>query len=358
MSDQEIQKLRAEGEVTHGLNCPNCGGIVPLPEGQVIVACPYCDLRVFVRGERGLQRYQVPLRVGREQAQQALGSFLRGSMAIARDVARKATLEDIFLAHLPFWASWARVFGWVFGQKQVGSGDNKRYEPREVRSVQEMTWNGVACDVGEFGVSEISLAGRSLDAFDSDALHASGMVFEPVGSQSDAKNAAEQSFSNRLRQSAKLDRISQVFERSIQERLGLVYYPLWVLRYLYRGRSFQVVVDGFSGEVLYGKAPGSTLYRAGMLVAGMALGALLAVDGSALAWYIALNANGDDSEGLFFGGIIALVAGFGIMAAAYRAYRYGEHYEFRRGAKGRGLRDLANFNQSAEDAIKWLDRLS
>src|SRR5690606_41752721 len=50
----------------------------------------------------------------------------------------------------------------------------------------------------------------------------------------------------------------------------------WVLRYLYRGRAFQVVVDGYSGKVLYGKAPGNTIYRAAVLVASMAVGALLA----------------------------------------------------------------------------------
>ena len=57
--------------------------------------------------------------------------------------------------------------------------------------------------------------------------------------------------------------------------LALVYYPLWVARYHYRHRSYQVVVDGYNGRVLYGKAPGNTLYRALMLVAGTAPGHLL-----------------------------------------------------------------------------------
>jgi hypothetical protein len=90
----------------------------------------------------------------------------------------------------------------------------------------------------------------------------------------------------------------------------------------------------------------------------MAAGALLAVDGSALAFYIAASSSSDDSEGLFFGGLFALIAGFGIMIGAYRAYRYGEHYEFRRGAKGGALRNLVDFDKNAEDAMKWLDRLN
>ena len=345
----------SDQEAVQGLSCPNCGGVVPVPEGQVVVICPYCDLRSYVRGERGLQRYQVPQRISHAQALEALRRFLSGNMAIAGNVAKTAVLEDSFLAHLPFWASWTRVIGWVFGEKKVGSGDNRRYEPREVRSVQEMDWNGVACDVGEFGVSEIALEGRPMEAFNAENLHASGMVFEPVGSLSDAISASETSFTNRLRQSARLDRIAHVFQRAIQQRMGLVYYPLWVVRYLYRGRSFQVVVDGFSGEVLYGKAPGSTLYRAAMLVAGMALGALLAVDGSALAFSMAANSSSDDSGGIFVGGLLALVAGFGIMAGAYRLFRYGEHYEFRRGGKS-DLRKMVDLNSNLEGVMKWVKR--
>jgi len=354
----EPQTAVNRGEATYGLNCPNCGGVVPVPEGHVIAICPYCDLRSFVKGERGLQRYQVPRRVTRDQALEALKRFLSSNFAIARGVAQKAVLEDTFIAHVPFWVTWGRVFGWVFGQKRVGSGDNKRYEPREVRSIQEMTWNGVACDVGEFGVSRVTLEGRPIEAFDAEALHTSGMVFEPVGSRTEASQAAARTFSHRLRNAARLDRISQVFERSIQERSGLVYYPLWVLRYLYRGRSFQVVVDGFSGEVLYGKAPGSTFYRAGVLVVGMALGAFLAVDASALALFIALSANGDDSEGLFAVGVFTFLGGIGLMAGVYHAYRYGEHYEFRQSENNRGLRGLLNRSKHAEDALAWLEQLS
>ena len=42
-----------------GLACPNCSGTLEIKEGQRIVRCPYCDARSFVRGERGVARYQV-----------------------------------------------------------------------------------------------------------------------------------------------------------------------------------------------------------------------------------------------------------------------------------------------------------
>lgn len=307
-----------------GLTCPRCGGMVPIPEGHAVVVCPFCELRSVVSGERGVRRYQVPLRVKREHTGQVLARFLSSNMAIARDVGKRAQLVEQFLVHLPFWAAWGRGVAWAFGQQKVGSGDNTRYEPREKRAVTDLSWNGVACDVGEFGVRRISLEQRPLEPFNSEQLHYSGMVFEPVGSEDDALEMARQAFEHTVGEKVALSRTSQLFTRILNARLGVVYYPVWVLRYLYRGRSFQVVVDGYDGEVLYGKAPGNTLYRAAMLVGGMAVGAVLAVDVPAV-----ILATAEESD-LLFAALLSLAAGIGLMFAGWRKFRYGEHYEHHR----------------------------
>ena len=350
----------SDKETTHGLACPKCGGMVPVPEGQVIVRCPYCEMRSLVRGERGVQRYQVPPQIERRHIDSILKNFFSESRAIAGDAASQSVLQEAFLVYLPFWNSWARVLGWVFGQKRVGSGDKAHYEPREVQVAQESTWNGAACDVGEFGVTSVPVEGQSMEAFNPESLHQSGMVFEPVGSASEARMAAENDFTSRVQRSAKLDRIAQVFIRLVQARFGLVYYPLWVLRYLYRGRSYQVTIDGYSGQVLYGKAPGNTIYRAAMLVGGMALGAFLAVDASALAFYLGGGGHGDSSSTMFLFGIGLLVVGFGVMGVAYRKFRYGEQYEYHYTGKPA----LAEVFQAVEllsqvkDLDTWINRLT
>jgi hypothetical protein len=345
-----------EAEPTHGISCPNCGGMVPIPEGERIVCCPYCDLRSMVRGERGIQRYQIAPRVTREQATQALRTFLKSHRAIAGDTTSKSSLAEVFLAYIPFWTGWSRVLSWVFGQKQVGSGDHKHYEAREVKVVQDLTWNGAACDVGEFGVESVPLTNQKLDPFDADSLHDSGMVFEPVGSTSDARQAAANEFQSIVQRSASLDRVSQTFTRFVRQRFGLVYYPLRVLRYLYKGRSFQVVVDGHSGQTLYGKAPGSTFFRAATLIGGMAAGAFVSIDVSVLLGYLALQSSSDDSGGIFGAALAAFVIGFGLMFAAYRKFRYGEQFEYRRQKPaGQNTTDLIS---KITDVEKWLDQLS
>ena len=345
-------------EITQGLNCPNCGGMVPVPEGQVIVQCPFCALRSLVRGERGLLRYQVPLRVDRQQAIQAMQSFFSSHRNIAAGLSRQASLQEAFVAHLPFWGFWARVLGWVFGEERIRRDNETRYKPKEARFTREVNWTGAACDVGEFGVESLALAEQPLEPFKPEALHASGLVFEPVGSQSQARATAQGEFESRVQDAARMDRIGQVNVRLVRQRMALVYYPLWVLRYLYRKRAFQVVVDGYSGQVLYGKAPGSTFYRAAVLVGGMLLGAFLAVDIAAAAFALGAETGGDGSEFFFFFGIAMIAAGIAVMTSAYRAFRHGEQFEYRRHGRGAagGSFDIKEILTQVEGAGKWIDR--
>lgn len=327
MTDQlQTQPVKTEPDALQGLTCPKCGGVVPIPEGQEIVQCPYCELRSVVSGERGIRRYQVPCRVERPQAEQALQKFLRSHWAIAFNAQRQAQLTEAFVAYLPFWASWASGLGWAFGEEKVGSGDNEHYEPIEVKIAEEMSWNNAACDVGEFGVTQIPLTDQKLEPFQAEVLHRTGFVFEPVNAVSDARRMAEDSYRAWIEKKAGLDRQSQLFFQLARERMGLVYYPLWILRYRYRGRAYQVAVDGYSGKVLYGKAPGNTFYRAAILVGGMALGAFLAIDIPSLI--LSTSRHNDKGDAFGFAAII-FIAGLGIMGGAYAKFRYGEEYEYR-----------------------------
>jgi hypothetical protein len=317
MSEQAVQ----------GLGCPRCGGIVQIPEGQILVNCPYCDQRSVVGGDRGFQRYQVPGRIERAQAEQSARDFMSSSAQIASGLKNKAQITEIFLVHLPFWSAWGRGVAWGFGQVEVGSGDDKHYEAREKKVLKDLTWNGVACDVGEFGVRKISLQGRPLEPFNGDQLHQTGMVFEPVGSDEEALENARSAFEEAVRDEVKMDRQAQLFTRILSPRLGVVYYPVWVVRYVFRERSFQVVVDGFDGKVLYGKAPGNLLMRALSLVAGMAVGAFLAIDVPAFILSATSDSSNDNPLAIV---AIAFVGGLALMAGGYQRFRHGEHYEFNR----------------------------
>lgn len=310
-------------DIISGLTCPNCSGTLDVREGQRIIKCPYCEARSLIKGESGLARYQVARRVSREQAAQAVRGFWSG-LNKAMDLPASAKITELFLAYLPYWRARAQVAGWIFGEKKIQSKNSVRYEPREVQVMEEMEWSGAAGDVAEFGVNSLNLRNTQFAAYDPEALHAEGMVFEPTGSQTQAHEAAHGGWVSKSQSASGLSRFAQTFLRFLRETLSLVYYPLWVARYIYRNRTYQVVVDGQNGRVLYGKAPGNIFFRALMLVGGTAFGSFVLIDGLAVAFAIVANSSDEDSAALL---LVPLAAGAALIYGGYRLFRWGEEIE-------------------------------
>lgn len=307
---------------TQGLTCPNCRGDVPVPEGVRLVECPYCRVRSLVQGERGIRRWQVSARVNREGATKAVTGFYSG-LNKAINLSKKAKIQELFLVYLPYWRVTAFVAGWMFGREKAG---DKKTKPVEVEIMKEMHWNDAAVDVSEFGVHQVTLSTEDLEPYDADSLHQQGMVFEPTESRSEALVEAEQHFTHQARQSKTIS--TTFFEKYhlLRPLLSLVYYPLWVARYEYNQRNYQVVVDGVHGEVLYGKAPGNIFYRATALIVGIALGNLICVNGTLLAATV-ISQLDSDNEGVLAFLVMPIVLGLAMAWGGYRAFRYGEEIE-------------------------------
>ena len=307
-------------EQSQGLTCPNCNGVVPVAEGARIVTCPYCQMRSLVQGERGVLRWQLHNRIEREEALNNVRGFFSG-MKKARDLKQGAEIKDLFLVYLPYWRVEAYVAGWMFGRVKSGKNSSR---PVEVEVAEVMHWNDAAVDVSEFGVHRVSLSKNELQPYDGELLHAEGMVFEPAESRTEAVAEAEGYFTDMAQRKRSLQR--KYFEKfhHLRQQLSLVYYPLWVARYVYRGRNYQVVVDGVQGKIAYGKAPGNIFYRAAALVIGLALGNLVLVDGAALL--LGVLSDSDDGGGIA-PLLIAVAMGAAIIVWGYRSFRYGEEIE-------------------------------
>ena len=320
-------------EQAQGLVCPNCSGVVPVAEGVRIVQCPYCGLHSLVQGERGVRRWQVARRIDRAGAETGVRGFLSG-LRKARDLSRAAKIDELILVYLPFWRVEATVAGWLFGRVRQDKDSTK---PDEHYVFESMHWNDAAVDVTEFGVHRIVVSRVDLLPFDSQALHAEAMVFEPSESRTAALGEARDHFLYRSRTAAGQTRTSYENVQLLRPDFALVYFPVWLARYSYRNRVYQVVIDGVSGKVMYGKAPGNILYRAAALVTGLAVGNLVLVNGTVLA---ALAASGSDDDGLAIL-LLPIAIGVGLILYGYRQFRYGEEVEdkpkeFQKAAGGPG----------------------
>ncbi len=313
----------SENEVIKGLMCPGCGGAVEIKEGNNVLKCPYCETSLMVMGDEGVLQYYVKSNVDRDKAKAEAQRWF-GKFDKDRKLKTEAQFTDVFLIHIPFWRAMGKVFGWVFGNMihRETHRDSKgnmhtttRKEPVERMVMEEYLWNRAACDVSEFGVEEVdpsSISGH-LEPFDFYTVEKQGMIFEPTHSRTDAMKESEEWMVKKAMDSVRVDEVLFQKLHSLDRKLSIVYYPLWVLRYKFRERNYQVVIDGMSSKLLYGRAPGSTLYRVSMFVGSLMIGNLILTT-SARAYF------GSDSNEIF---IVGAIAGAALILFGFFKFRYG-----------------------------------
>lgn len=318
-----------EKQVIHGLNCPGCGGALEIEEGRILVNCPFCGTASLLGGEKGILHFQVRSTVRRTQVLNATRRFFH-RWDHDPDLEQEAIIQESFVVYLPYWRVSMQAAAWLFG-RQVGEDTDT---PIEKAIVQDLVWTGAAYDAGQFGLQELKhVQGRHLEPFDREALGRRALVFEPDRPPARAVKQAEHAFRENARRQAGLTGTRFQHFQFVGRRLSLIHYPLWVVRYTFRGRSYRVVLDG--EQVVYGQAPGNPTWRAAILVLTTFAGATLPLD--FLMWWSWLVVREPLSFGpdwrLFETGLagmayyaaILMVAWLSvvIMLAGYRFFRFG-----------------------------------
>jgi hypothetical protein len=260
--------------VLTGLKCASCGGSVDVQEGLTNVTCRYCQTPQAVVGNRGVVRVMVLNKLERRHASDAVRRWFRRGIRKDPALKREARYQEAFLAWFPFVRARLDAVGWVLGIREKKRKRGNRWETvrepveRQIERAVDLTMP--AADMAEFGVDRVDLSGDEIQALDDGLLRARGMVFRPSRSlEETAEELIERAIAE-IKRANRLDRITFSWLASVRRRVALVYYPLWVLRYDFRGRTYQVLVDAEDGTMAYGKAPGNHFYRAFSLVGACA----------------------------------------------------------------------------------------
>lgn len=333
-----------------GLSCPSCAGALTVASGLRVVVCPFCRAPLLARGELGIRRFAVEPRFSADQARETTRTWWTKGWNKHRALPREAKTAEAFLCFLPFFRAEADAVGYAFGTevrtRTVGSGKNRRTEHYEVdverRLEKHLDRTFPAVNAAEFGVAQVHLGGDQLVPFDPDRLERQGMVFPPTRSEGEARRAALGQFREEADPAVGLKRVYFRFLETVRERFTVVYYPLWVVRYRFRGRSYQAVVDAEDGRLAYGKAPGNDLFRALMLVGSEAAACFIFT--TALQW--GFKGDVDNPLGLLFG---AGAAGLAILAWGFKHFRYGGVVE-----EGTCLAPRPGFSLKVSDSLKRL----
>jgi predicted RNA-binding Zn-ribbon protein involved in translation (DUF1610 family) len=341
-------KNSEQKRVLTGLKCSSCGGGVDVQEGLTNVVCRYCGTPQAVVGQRGIVRVMVLNTLEREAASRAVRNWFSKGIRKEPALKKEARFQEAFLAWFPFVRARLDAVGWLLGIRERKRKRGKHWEtvrePVEIAVEQSLDLTMPAADMGEFGVHRIDLTGDEVRPLDDELLRSRGMVFRPSRSlEETATELSERALEN-ISRSNRLDHVSFSWLATVRRRVALVYYPMWVVRYGFRGQTYQVLVDAEGGGVAYGKAPGNHLYRAFSLVAATAGACFVGTT-------ILQHASGllQSENGLIGLGVVGLALA-GLVYWGYSQFRHGGVVE-----EGTGLADdLAHQTLTAtvEDVVR------
>lgn len=314
-------------KVFKGVTCPACGGEQDLREGVKSFNCKYCGTLLVTRGVDGVVKYYVPNEIQRNTAIQNAFNWLGKGLAKARGLKTTSKIDDAFLVFIPYWRVRADVIGWVFGRERRTRTVNNRVETYyvdvEKKILQTYDKTYAACDVAELGVRKVNLAGDKMFPVNFEQLQQEGMLFNIVSSQTEITDFAKKEFVDSAVATARVDQITFQHNDLVRPSVNIVYYPLWVVRYVFQGRTYQVVVDGEDGTICYGKAPGNNLYRAVVGIFGTALGTYL------LTFFgvFGIVGDGDSAKAALVVYVFCIIFGIILIRWAYKKFRYGGEVE-------------------------------
>ncbi len=301
--------------ISVGLSCPTCGGAISIPEGENIIPCQYCGSTLFVEGDQGVSTIAFSVKMQKDNAMGATQQWWRRGWK-ARDLPRTGRMTETYPIFLPFWKANTKVAGWICGyeeRRHTDSKGNVRVEriPKEVMILQDYVYSEIACDPGDLGIRTL----RNLSGETGFADFEMIPTFEATTSKDDAIVHAKNDAEGRAVAGARVPHITFKRLHIFPKSLTMIYYPVWVVRYSYHDRMYMATVDGVTGQVLSGRAPGDPLFQSMAMTGGAVVGGLVAAG--------TIIASGVD---YFDDGRLALVGvaiGFGILFLAYRFFRHG-----------------------------------
>lgn len=333
--------------ISVGLNCPACGGALSVDEGENTVLCNYCNSTLFVEGDQGVTTIAFRQKMLRDAAMNSTQHWWRHGLK-ARDLKSVGKVSEVYPIYLPFWKATTRAAGWICGYEERRRTDSKgnvttERIPKESMVLQDYMYSEIACDPGDLGIRTLKNFAGETGFTDFEMIP----TFEATTSKDDAVSRAKNDALTRARASAHVPHVT--FERLhiYPKALTMIYYPIWVVRYNYRDRMYMDTVDGVTGQVLSGRAPGDPLFQAMAVTGGVLFGGLAAVAG------ILIGNSMDPPDARI--SLVGIGAGLVILFIAYRFFRHGSEIvqgEFKE--KRASLKDMGKQLQDVSKALEGL----
>jgi hypothetical protein len=237
------------------IKCAHCGAPIPFQPGEIIATCKYCGYTLAIETGQAFTFEHSMLLNNYDPAQieQSAKEWMREGFMKPSDLAKKSKIDEKNLTYLPFWVVSVKA-------ASTYKGIFERITPavtKEGKIEKEYDWLVLARKATEFPTRdyEVPLTGKI--PFDFRRVEAFAKVLNSEVDKDAAVEFARQQIeeNHRFLIQQDVDKIIEIKTDIDVSQVVYLHSPIWFIKYEYKGKVYQLLIDGAGGSEIRGDIP-------------------------------------------------------------------------------------------------------
>lgn len=243
--------------VAENIRCSHCGAPVEFKPGELIATCKYCGFTTVI--ETGAPfKFEHSLLLNKydlTQADKLIRDWMRSGFMKPGDLARKSKIVEKNLVYLPFWVVSVEA-------KTSYKGVFERISPpivKEGKIQKEYNWLVLAREASGFPTREYDVPLHGKIPYDFRKIEGFAKVLNSEIDREEALELAKQQIESLHRFLLKqdVDKVIEIYTEINVEHAVYLHAPVWFVKYEYKDKTYQLILDGAAGMALKGDIPSS-----------------------------------------------------------------------------------------------------
>lgn len=242
-------------ELVESISCPKCGGPLNLATGEVIVTCPYCGTASRIRGDKPfvLNHSMLTARLDRDAAMGTIQGWMDGGVMKPDDLRKASRVTSLECTYLPFYVFEVDATTHYAGAlTRTGTNDRRSGDLR-----RDYFWKILGRRSGDFPTREYKLPLALKVPFDTAGMVRDSRFLNAEVDEDEAERLVREEVDGHQRELLKdlVDVVEEARTAIDVKDAEFLHAPIWFSAYEYHGRSYAIVLDAASGEVVRGDIP-------------------------------------------------------------------------------------------------------
>jgi len=241
--------------IVQEIRCSNCGAPISFEAGEIIATCKYCGYTVVIETGKAFafEHSMLLNKYDPTQIEEPIKNWMRAGFLKPHDLASKSKLIEKTLIYVPFWIVTAEV-------ETVYKGIFERITPpvvKEGRMEKKYNWLVLARKASEFPTKEYDVPLEGKIPYDFSKIEDFAKTLNSEIDKDEAVEKAKQEIEEHHQYLAQqdVDRIIEIKNEIKIDQTVYLHAPIWLIKYEYKGKTYQLLLDGATGTAIKGDIP-------------------------------------------------------------------------------------------------------